>query len=186
MSQGVVQNSAWLGTGLAMADANAGSNLGLIGFNNDVLSIGEMTGTNTAVTALEVTAASGVGSVGVNTAPTYGSFQVKSPTAFNPWGMSYLNMVQGVIQNTQWLGTGVAMANANAGSYLGVIGYNNDALSIGQLTASGTASTWLTITSTGSVGIGTTSPGSLLDIGSQGTTLGTLQLESSAAYHVVI
>ena len=42
------------------------------------------------------------------------------------------------------------------------------------------------IISGGNVGIGTTSPNALLDIGNQGTTLGTLRLESSAAYYTQI
>ena len=77
------------------------------------------------------------------------------------------------------------VASGATGANYGVYGSSASSTGAGgYFTNTGTG--YALITGTGNVGIGTTSPGSLLDIGSQGTTLGTLQLESSAAYHVVI
>jgi len=97
------------------------------------------------------------------------------------------------IQNTSVSGMSGINIYDNTSAEIGAVGYANASFpTIGGEFVFGTYSTKdivflsnsterLRITSGGNVGIGTTSPNALLDIGSTGTTLGTMRLESSTA-----
>ncbi|MGZ3744588.1 MAG: beta strand repeat-containing protein, partial [Pseudobdellovibrionaceae bacterium] len=78
---------------------------------------------------------------------------------------------------------GYVMTN---GAGINGVGFKSDINSGGSAFLLGSSDKGILVTAAGNVGIGTTTPGSLLDVGLAGTTLGTMRLEGNTSGYVQV